>query len=118
MAAAGEDATWLWAVADLDRRRPLGDRADTLAFTPDGRLLSAGPGGRILVWDPASGRGAPLETGDGPIDAIVATADGRGVLSLGRRGASLWRLDGRRVAFFPCAATPTPHPAGPGARSP
>ena len=102
VAAAGAGETRVWDLAGPDRPRPLGDRADRaerLAFAPDGRLLSAGQGDDVLVWDLRSGRPTPIDTG-GPVEAITALPDGR-VLSLGRRGASLWGRDGRREARYP-----------------
>lgn len=102
VAAAGAEETRVWDLTGPDRPRPLGDRPDRidrLAFTPDGRLLSAGPGDGIAVWDLRTGRRTSIDTG-GPVEAIAALPDGR-VLSLGRKGASLWRRDGRLEASYP-----------------
>jgi len=106
--AASAGTTRVWDLTAPDRPRPLGGgagRADRLAFTPDDRLLSAGPGDGILVWDPRGGRRTRLDTG-GPVEAMAALPDRR-VLSLGRKGASLWGRDGRLESSYPLApATP------------
>jgi WD40 repeat protein len=102
VAAASDETTRVWDLASPGQPRPLGEpsnRADRLTFTPDGRLLSAGQGGDILAWDLRAGQRTSIHTG-GPVEAIAALPDGR-VLSLGRRGASLWARGGRREASYP-----------------
>jgi WD40 repeat protein len=99
VAAAGAEETRVWDLASPDQARPLGGRSNRLAFTPDGRLLSASQDDEILVWDLRNGRPTPIDTG-GPVEAITALPDGR-VLSLGRKGASLWSREGRLEASFP-----------------
>ena len=60
----------------------------------------------ILVWDLRSGRRTPIDTG-GPVEAIAALPDGR-VLSLGRKGASLWGRDRPPGCELPAAAAGGP----------
>jgi WD40 repeat protein len=72
-------------------------------FAPDGRhLVTAGPAGRIQVWDVSGGR--PVETFEHPSPPVAAlfASNGRAVVSGGRDGSLLvWPLADSRFRFYP-----------------
>jgi WD40 repeat protein len=61
-----------------------------VAVLPDGRVISGGPDGRVLVWNPADPGTGPADLGhhNGGVDAAAALPDGR-VASGGRDGRVL-----------------------------
>lgn len=67
----------------------------------DGRVLTAATAGRIGLWDVASGRSlTPEDGGDSSVNQVVATADGRRVVTRGVEGdAHVWdaRTGGHRA---------------------
>ena len=91
-------ASGTWPARTSPAARDGAVRADRLAFAPNGRLCRQARA-TTPVWDLRSGRRTAIDTG-GPVEAIAALPDGR-VLSLGRRGASLWGRDGRTEASYP-----------------
>ena len=50
-----------------------------VAVLADGRVVTGGDDGRVLVWDPADPGAGPAELGrhDGPVEAVAVLADGR-----------------------------------------
>jgi WD40 repeat protein len=79
--------------AELGRH---GDAVRTVAALADGRVVTGGQHGRVLVWDSAAPGAGPAELGrhDGAIGAVAALSDGR-VVSGGH--------DGRVLVWDPAA---------------
>ena len=69
---------------------------EAVAVLPDGRVVSGGDDGRVLVWDPAEPGAGPVELGrhDGSVEAVAVLPDGR-VVSGGD--------DGRVLVWDPAA---------------
>src|SRR5262249_58286251 len=71
---------------EVESGRPFGtplrfaERIQSLAFLPDGALVTAGDDGIAQVWDPATGRplGPPLSHGDQVTAVAVPPAGGIG----------------------------------------
>ncbi len=103
LAVAADDGVWLWPGAGAPRHVAL-PAPRRLAFSPDGARLAladAGGGWRVLQLSDgatlAQGRGE----GDGPLDAIAFSHDGR-MLATGGTRARLWdAATGRALADWP-----------------
>ena len=65
---------------------------NTMAVLADGRVVTGGTGGRVLIWDPAGAGAAPAELGrhDGPVQAVAVLADGRVVTGGTDRRVLIW----------------------------
>lgn len=75
-----------------------GSSVNDVAFTRDGRLLSAGEDGFVRLWDAGRARtaSAPVEHGDDVLAIAVSPIDDTMLASAGSDGiVRLWKLDGR-----------------------
>src|SRR4051812_29412347 len=75
----------------------------TVAFLPDGRLLSGGSDKSVRVWDPVTGSCITTIKAKGPVYAVVAAPDGQSFAHAGRAAA---RADSNFV--FLCDPTGKP----------
>lgn len=103
----------IWDVAGgrLAKEIPTGTtRIGKLDFTPDGGKLVGNYGGRMFVWDVATGKEEthdPRHDLDGPAFAVAVSPDGRWIASADRQGyVTLWSHADR------WAAEPLPVAAG------
>ncbi|HEY0607107.1 MAG TPA: hypothetical protein VGD58_29580 [Herpetosiphonaceae bacterium] len=77
----------------LERRLTIGDTAESLAFSPDGRLLSAGTRGAIYVWDVANNRELHRLPAVDAVYSVVFAPNGRLMASGGYDGqVTLWSV--------------------------
>jgi WD40 repeat protein len=96
-------AVLLWDVATGQERRRftgLGDRIDSVAFSPDGKALAAaGRDGRVAVWDAGSGADRlyivahpnPAAGDSGTSPGVAFLPDGNALVSAGAdRAVRLW----------------------------
>ena len=63
-----------------------------VAVLPDGRVVTGGDDGRVLVWDPADPGAGPVELGrhDGRVWAVAVLPDGRVVTGGGDGRVLVW----------------------------
>ena len=76
-----------------------------IAVLADGRVVSGGSDGRVLVWDPAAPGVGPIELGadSGRVMAVAGLTDGR-VASGAQDSLLLWDPDiGERIAEITCS---------------
>lgn len=89
-------------------KAPAADAVESVAFSPDGRLLASAAARQVVVFDVATGKpAASLGDHPGPITSVLFTPDGRTLIAAGGRpglfgawtswDASTWkrRLDAR-----------------------
>jgi WD40 repeat protein len=89
-----------------------------VAVLPDGRVVSGGRDGRVLVWDPGAAQSGPAELGrhDGTVVAVAVLPDGRVIRSGDDDRVRLWDArssspGGRLACSAPLLAT-SPSPSG------
>jgi len=63
---------------------------DAVAGLPDGRVVSGGDDGGVLVWDPSRPGAGPVELGYGWVGALAVLADGRVVSGGGEGWLLVW----------------------------
>jgi WD40 repeat protein len=76
---------------------------NSLAFLPNGNLVSGSGDGSALVVDPSQ-EGvilASLGGSNGPVEAVAVSNDGSRIALGDRDGASIWQADGQLVRRFP-----------------
>ena len=77
------------------------------AVLPDGRVVTGGDDGRVLVWDPATAGAGPVELGrhDGAVSAAAVLPDGRVVSGWSDEWVLVWDLQTRStIASLACPA--------------
>jgi WD40 repeat protein len=80
--------------------------AEVVAVLPDGRVVSGGGDGRVLVWDPTRPGGDPVELGlhDSSVTAVAVLPDGRVVSGGEDRRVLIWNATTQRqVAQVRCS---------------
>jgi WD40 repeat protein len=88
-------------------REPLSvgdDAADSLALSPDGRLLAVATlAGSVFVWNAKTGEpyGAPLTVDTSPVNEVAFGPDGRTLVSAHQRSAVVWSMDGEHAIGGP-----------------
>jgi WD40 repeat protein len=77
------------------------DSVNAVAVLPDGRVVSGGSEGKVLVWDPSRPGRRPVELGghDGRVNAVAVLPDGRVV-----SGGDVEPAEGGRVLVWDPAA--------------
>jgi Trypsin-like peptidase domain/WD domain, G-beta repeat len=103
----------LWTTRRVSRAllRELGrhdGRVTALAALPDGRVVSGGDDGRVLLWDAAEAGSQPVELGRhyGPVAALAALPDGRVVSGGGDRRVRLWDVTTQsEITQLGCSST-------------
>ncbi|MFL5341267.1 MAG: sigma-70 family RNA polymerase sigma factor, partial [Gemmataceae bacterium] len=91
VAAAGDTIRFYDPATGKEQRR-FNEKAVGLHFSADGKTLTAAVKGSIRRWDAATGRLlTPQEAGDSPVDQVIASADGRRLVTRGQEGdAHVW----------------------------
>jgi WD40 repeat protein/tRNA A-37 threonylcarbamoyl transferase component Bud32 len=100
--ATADCALWLWDPADGQRvELGRGDGvAEELVFSPDGRMMAAGRGATIKVWDTTTRRECAEVAGDpGRLRALALSPDGRKLAVSRERTSALWDLAGDRPVW-------------------
>ena len=74
---------------------------------PDGRVVSGGGGGMVLVWNPSQPDGDPVELGrhDGPVMALAVLADGRVVSGGQDQRVLVWSMTQGQIAQLGCSVS-------------
>jgi WD40 repeat protein len=91
-----------------------------VAVLADGRVVTGGDDGRVLIWDPAGPGTAAAELGrlDGTVSAVAVLADGRVVTGGDDRRVLIWDVarPNTQVIQLSCSltilATAPPGPSG------
>ena len=106
LAAGDRKGVTLWSVPRhraRGGRLAAGKRVDSVALSPDGKLLAAGgEGGLLWLWELPSRRlvAAPVANG-GAVYALACSVDSRHLASGGEHGARLWDVGTRRLRGGP-----------------
>jgi RNA polymerase sigma factor (sigma-70 family) len=85
VAAAG-DSVRLYDVATGKERLRIPRQAVGLSFSADGKVLTGAVMGAIYRWDPAAGQSLTPMAGDSCVDHLLASGDGRLIVSGGQDG--------------------------------
>ncbi len=101
VASSGDGGVRLWELETGKEIRRIGEQAPTqsLALSPDGKLLAAGGWDNLVyLWEVASGKEiAKLSGHQGVVIAVAFAADGKTLASGGDHGAiRLWDVAGKR----------------------
>ncbi|HEX3150436.1 MAG TPA: sigma-70 family RNA polymerase sigma factor [Gemmataceae bacterium] len=91
LAVAG-DAIRVFDLKTFELRLRIDRKAMGLHFSPDSKILTGGVTGAIHQWDTATGKPlTPQSAGESAIDQVLATRDGRRLVTRGQDGdAHLW----------------------------
>ena len=91
-AASNDGVVHLLDAKDGKETRLLGHvgTVDTVAFLPDGRLLSGGADGTTRLWEPDRGSGVVVRRDPETVELVSVSADGGLILSLAGATTSTW----------------------------
>jgi WD40 repeat protein len=98
-------AAVVWWLVPLRPRATLPQGSEILRLSPDGRFLATRRGGRVTLWDVATGRAAgelPDDLAAWPVWEFTFSADGRWLAASGDGLFRLWEVPaGREWAVVP-----------------